>query len=126
MRVYSMTLAHDAAAADNPFRSETLTGFERADALIVAGKVRVRPDKRALAIEAAERMAEATRREAGCREYRVLTDVSEPNTLFVFEVWDSVDAMIRHFQTAHMAEFQEQLKKVAAAEPEVKRYLIAA
>jgi len=126
MRFNAMTLAERRSLADNPFRSETLTGFERADALIVAGKVRVRPDKRALAIEAAERMANATRQEAGCREYRVLTDVSEPNTLFVFEVWDSVDAMIRHFQTAHMAEFQEQLKKVSVAEPEVKRYLIAA
>lgn len=71
-------------------------------------------------------MVQATRREEGCREYRIFTDLADPYTLFVYEVWDNVEAMTRNFQTSHMAAFQEQLKKVALGDPEVKRYVVAA
>lgn len=103
-----------------------LKGNENTDALIVSGKVRIRPDKRDLVIQAALHMADESRKEAGCREFKVLTDISDPYTLYVFEIWDSVESMTRHFQTEHMAVFQEHLKKCAVGEPDVKRYLVAA
>jgi len=95
-------------------------------ALIVSGRVQIRPDKRDQAVEAALEMVQATRQEAGCREYRIFTDLADPYTLFVYEVWEDVEAMTRNFQTPHMAAFQEHLKKVALGEPEVKRYVVAA
>ena len=103
-----------------------MKGKARSDALIVSGKVRIRPDKRDLAIEAALHMAGESRKEDGCREFKVLNDISDPYTLFLFEIWENVDAMTRHFQTEHMAEFQEHMKKCALGEPDVKRYLVAA
>ncbi len=94
--------------------------------LIVSGKVRVKPEKREAAIEAALHMAEASRNDPGCREFRIFSDLADPYTFFMFEAWESVDAMTRHFQTEHMAEFQTQLKKVAVGYPEIKRYVVAA
>lgn len=103
-----------------------MKGLSHSDTLIVSGKVRIRPDKRELAVEAALRLAEASRKEDGCREFKVLTELADPYTLFVFEVWDGVESMTRHFQTEHMAAFQEHMKKCALGEPDVKRYLVAA
>lgn len=103
-----------------------LKGYTHSDALIVSGKVRIRPDKRELAVEAALRLAEESRKEEGCREFKVLSELSDPYTLFMFEVWEGVESMTRHFQTEHMAVFQEHMKKCALGEPDVKRYLVAA
>jgi quinol monooxygenase YgiN len=94
--------------------------------LIVSGRVTVRSDKREQAVEAVLELVQATRQEDGCREFRAFTDLTDPCTLCIFEVWENVEAMTRHFQTTHMATFQEHLKKVAVGEPEVKRYVVAA
>lgn len=100
--------------------------LELTDTLIVSGRMRIRPDKRDQAIEAALTLVEASRKEEGCREFRIFSDLADPYCLFVFEIWEGVDAMTRHFQTAHMTEFQELAKKFVLGDPDVKRYKVAA
>lgn len=92
--------------------------------IVVAGKVVVRPERREQAIRAALAMAEATRKEAGCLTYQFSADLADPNTILVFEEWESDEALTRHFQTEHMRTFRAGVVEVLAGAPSIKRYVV--
>jgi len=93
--------------------------------IVVAGRVAVRPERREEAIQAALAMAGATRKEAGCLTYQFSADLADPNTILIFEEWESDEALARHFQTEHMRIFREGLTRFLAGAPSIKRYEIA-
>lgn len=92
--------------------------------IVVAGRIRVKAGERAEAVRVALRMAEATRAEPGCLSYRFYADIGDPNTFLVFEEWESDDALGRHFQTPHMADFQRQIPRFVDGPFEIKRYVV--
>ena len=92
--------------------------------IVIAGKIQVKPERRDEARKAALDMVEATRREAGCVSYAFYADLVEPATFFLFEEWESDAALAAHFQTEHMARFQQQAPAFLAAPPTIKRYVV--
>ena len=94
--------------------------------IVIAGRVAVKPERREEALRVARAMAEATRREAGCRAYGFHADLEDPNVFFVFEEWEDEEALARHFQTEHMAAFRRQLPGLLAAPPVLTCYTVAA
>ena len=92
--------------------------------IVIAGKIQVKPEKRDEAQKAALAMVEATRRESGCISYTFYADLVEPATFFLFEEWESDAALGSHFQTEHMARFQQQAPAFIAAPPAIKRYVV--
>jgi len=94
--------------------------------LIVAGRVPVKPERRAQALAAAVKMARATQAEAGCRSYAFSSDLEDPNLFLVFEEWESEAALAAHFQTPHMAEFNAVIPQLVAGPPSINRYEVAA
>jgi quinol monooxygenase YgiN len=93
--------------------------------IVVAGTVAVVPARREEAARVALAMAEATRREAGCRAYRFSTDLADPNLFLVFEEWESAEALARHFESAHMRVFRERLPGLVAGPPAIRRYEVS-
>jgi quinol monooxygenase YgiN len=91
--------------------------------ILVAGAVRIRPERRDEAVRVALAMAEATRAEPGCRQYAFYADLQAPDTFFVFEEWDSEEALARHFETPHMAEFQAKLPALLAGPLDIPSYV---
>ena len=51
-------------------------------------------------------MIEATHKEEGCIAYTFSRDITDPDTLVIFEIWQDDAALAAHFQTPHMAAFQ--------------------
>lgn len=94
--------------------------------IVIAGSVVVRADRREEAIKAARTMATATRKEAGCITYRFSVDVDDPNTMLIFEEWETEEALGRHFQTPHMETFRAALPGLLGGAPTLKRYEVAA
>lgn len=90
--------------------------------IIVSGSVRIRPDARERAVEAALAMIEATRAEPGCRVYRFAFDVADATLVHVYEEWESAEALERHFASPHMAAFQQALPALLAGPPEISRF----
>jgi quinol monooxygenase YgiN len=90
--------------------------------IIVSGTVRIRPEARDAAVLAASVMMEATREELGCRAYRFSFDVTDPTLVYVYEEWESAEALDRHFQTPHMAAFQQELPALLAGAPAIARF----
>lgn len=93
--------------------------------LIVTSRFHVKPERRESVIEAALKLANACLQEPGCVEYRVSTDAADPSAIFLYEAWADAYSMTNCFQMTPMCEFKETLKKIKAAEPEVKRYRVA-
>lgn len=65
---------------------------------------RARPEMR--------KVLEASRAEAGCREYNFGEDVLDPGLIRVSEIWDSVEHLMAHTQTPHYlawAEMRDEL-----------------
>ncbi len=90
--------------------------------IIVSGTVQIRADRRAEAIRVAAKMAETTQEEPGCLSYRFSADLIDPNLFYIFEEWESDEALTRHFGTDHMREFQQTLPNLLAGAPSIKRY----
>jgi len=90
--------------------------------IVVAGRVTVKAETREEAKQVALRMAEATRAETGCISYTFYSDLADPNAFFIFEEWESDDALRRHFETPHMAAFNQEIPKHVGGEVKIQRY----
>ena len=94
--------------------------------LVLAGTVKVKPEKRSEAVRAALKMAKASQAEPGCRAYAFYADLEDPNTVLIFECWESDAALQAHFQSPHMAEFNAAIAGFLAALPSFDRYEVSA
>jgi quinol monooxygenase YgiN len=92
--------------------------------IVIAGTIAVKPERREEAKQRALRMAEETHKEAGCLTYQFYADLADPNMFFIFEEWESDEALNKHFQSAHMKEFQQHLPGLLAGPINAKRYTI--
>jgi len=51
-------------------------------------------------------MEAASRAEAGCHDYTFSVELGNSTKLRITECWESMEALVAHFATPHMAEFQ--------------------
>lgn len=94
--------------------------------IVIAGKATIKPERRDEAIEKTYQMSALTEAEDGCSCYRFYMEPSDGNTFFLFEHWDSPEALTRHFQSEHFQEFNAFLGSILAAPPDIKRYEVSA
>ncbi|MGB1286217.1 MAG: putative quinol monooxygenase [Aggregatilineales bacterium] len=92
--------------------------------IVISGYTRINPDHREKAIAAAMKMSAESEAEDGCISYRFYGDFEKPDMLFLFEEWESQDALDAHFQTPHMSEFRKALSEIEILEQTLKRYVI--
>ena len=92
--------------------------------IIVQGYIPLKPDSREEALTLARHMTDATRDEPGCISYEFFIGLSDPNTLMLFQEWDTMEALMAHFQTEHMDEFLQALPNVVAGEVVTRRYAV--
>lgn len=92
--------------------------------IIVHGVIPIRPDAREQALDMARRMAEATQAEPGCISYDFYVGLSDPNSLLLFQEWESMEALTAHFQAPHMEDFLRELPHVVAGEITTRRYAV--
>ena len=90
--------------------------------IIVHGTFPVKSERRDEALQLMRRMAIASRAEVGCISYEFYIALSDPNTLLLFQEWDSVDSLQGHFDTEHMEEFLRELPEVLNGEVTTRRY----
>jgi len=90
--------------------------------IIVHGTFPIRAEVRDDALELMREMAHASREEDGCISYEFYVGLSDPNTLLLFQEWESVDALQGHFETDHMEDFLRVLPDVLDGEVATRRY----
>ncbi|MEL7320271.1 MAG: putative quinol monooxygenase [Pseudomonadota bacterium] len=72
--------------------------------------------------EALEAMITASREEDGCIEYAYSIDILDPSIMRITEKWVDEDALVTHFQTPHMAAFQQALASLDVTILDVKKF----
>lgn len=77
--------------------------------IVVAGYLRLKPDTFAGLSTPMQVMIAASRAEKGCHAYSYGRDVIDPDTIRVFELWDSQDDLDRHFATPHLKAWRQAL-----------------
>ena len=82
--------------------------------ILVAGTVKYQPGAIEKLKGDMKKVVAATRKEDGCINYDFAVDVTDPNTLIIFERWRDQKALDSHIQSAHVIEWR---KAGAAAGP---------
>jgi quinol monooxygenase YgiN len=90
--------------------------------LIVAGKIRLDPARRKVAISSSLEVMTATRAEPGCISYTFSADLADAGVFHIFEEWESQEALDAHFKTPHMATFQAAMGGFGIQEMSVQKY----
>lgn len=93
--------------------------------IVVVGRVSTDAGKRAQLIEVAQKVASASREEAGCIDYRFYEDSEQPNRFVFVEEWESEAALQEHFRAPHIAEFMQSIGGAIVAAPDVKFHEVA-
>lgn len=90
--------------------------------LIVLGEATLGEGALDNAHEALTAMVEASRAEEGCISYGYSQDILDPTKLQIVEKWVDDDALAFHFQTPHMAAFQQALAGLDVTVTEVSKF----
>lgn len=90
--------------------------------LVIHATFPVDPDRRDEALELVEELAEDSREEDGVVDYRVTTDVEDPNVFRFFERYEDEAAFGAHAETDHFETFEEALPDLLSGDPEVTRF----
>ena len=93
--------------------------------IIVAGTVRVPPDRLAALRPHMIAMLNATRAEDGCLDYSYAEDVGEPGLIRVFEVWRDQAALDAHFTTPHLAAWRAAWPQFGVSDRRLIAYEVA-
>jgi quinol monooxygenase YgiN len=93
--------------------------------IVVAGTATIKPEIWDEAVQQAQRMSAATEAENGCISYRIYINPIERNTFFIFEEWETEEALIRHFQTPHLQAFSAYLGSALTDGMNIKRYIVS-
>lgn len=87
--------------------------------IIVHGKVSIRPDLLAAALQLSIEHVRRSRAEPGCLEHGVTQDPEMPTQLQFVERWADKPALLAHFAVKESVDFVRALARMAAAKPEI-------
>ncbi len=74
--------------------------------LVIGGTFEIDPAQREAFTAAAIDVMAATRAEDGCETYVLSADLEDPSRIHLFERWTSQEALSKHLQSAHIANFR--------------------
>ena len=94
--------------------------------IIVHGTIPIKAETRDKALDLARWMEFESRREDGCITYEFFVGLSDPNTLMLFQEWETAEALAEHFNTEHMERFLEALPEVLNGRVSTRRYAVEA
>jgi len=93
--------------------------------LVIAGTIRVPPERLDAFRPHMIAMLEASRAEDGCLGYSYAEDVAEPGLIRVFEAWRDQAALDAHFQTPHLAAWRAAWPEFGVSDRRLIAYEVA-
>ncbi len=93
--------------------------------VVVVVRISSTPEKREELLRRVRGMVGPSRAEEGCLSYRFYEDIENENDFTFVEEWESREALDRHFQTPHFADFMQALPELIAGAPDLKIHEVA-
>ena len=90
--------------------------------IVIAGRMSIDPAKLEHALSVIRPVVAQTVEEPGNISYRYYADLDDPCTLFIFEEWQSEEALGNHFAMPYMVDFLEKLPGLGIIDAAVHRY----
>ena len=90
--------------------------------IVIAGRMKIDPAKLQHALDVIKPVVAQTVDEPGNVSYRYYADLDDPSTLFIFEEWQSDEALGNHFDMPYMVDFLEKLPGLGITDASVHRY----
>ena len=95
-----------------------------ADVIIMQGSIPIKSGQFGVALAMARDLVMATRDEAGCITYEFYRGLSDPDTLVIFQEWETKDALVNHLSTPHVEAFLRRLPEISDGGITTRRYLV--
>lgn len=92
--------------------------------LVLAGSVRIDPERRDHVVGAAVEVMQQTRTQPGCISFVVSADLEDPGVLHVFQEWETAESFDRHLREPGVEGVRQQLGSLGVREIAVQRYAI--
>ncbi|HSV55791.1 MAG TPA: putative quinol monooxygenase [Magnetospirillaceae bacterium] len=93
--------------------------------LVLAVAYRAKPGCRGEALRAARACSAESRRETGNMDYTFYAGIDDESAFFLFEQWESREALDAHLKTRHVAEFRAALRDLLEAPASVRVYEVS-
>lgn len=90
--------------------------------IFVQGTIRIGSSDISAVVPAIKMMAARSNEEPGCIHYSFAQDVVDPLFLHICERWKSEEDLNAHFQTDHMAQFNEAISAIEISQMDVRMY----
>jgi quinol monooxygenase YgiN len=90
--------------------------------IVVAGTIRVAPEKMDALRPHAEAVIAATRAEPGCLAYSFAEDLAEPGLIRIYEEWRSLQDLEAHGRAPHMTPWRAAVGEIGVLARDLKRY----
>ncbi len=90
--------------------------------IIIAGTVDVDPARRDAALEAGCPHMQATRAQKGCIDYVWSADLLVPGRIYVYERWESQEALAEHFAGPHYVGMRDCIAAHGLRGADVSKY----
>jgi len=90
--------------------------------IVIAGTITFDPANRSALDEGFATMQGATLQEAGCLAYECYASRTAPGTVFMFEKWESDEALASHMTSPHMAAFGAVMGAIGITGVDIKKY----
>ena len=92
--------------------------------IIMQGSIPIKLGQFDRALAMAHDLIAAARGEAGCITYEFYRGLSDPDTLVVFQEWESMDALMDHLSSPHVESFLRGLPEISDGGITTRRYLV--
>jgi len=92
--------------------------------ILIAGSIKVPADKREYLLTEGRQYVVASRAEPGCEYYSWTADLSEPETIQVFEQWTDEASLALHFTGKPYIETVKLIANTCKIEADISKYRV--
>jgi quinol monooxygenase YgiN len=93
--------------------------------IVLAGRYKIKPEKRELFLELARAGIEQTRQEPGNISYSFYEEDDVPNSFIYFEEWESREALAEHLQQPYITPLLTEFPNLVEGEANVRVYNVS-
>jgi len=93
--------------------------------IVIAGTIHIHPTNKEEALAAMKAMQEASQNEEGCLTYHFYLNPWDDSQVFLFEEWESSEALQAHGQTPHIKTWRKQIAIHGTGERHLQRYEVS-
>jgi quinol monooxygenase YgiN len=92
--------------------------------IIVTAMIHIKTGKKEAFILEAKDLISASRKEDGCINYNLLSNIEDENALVMLEQWEDIDSLKKHMKTNQFLQFEVTIEPLLAKGVDIRSYSV--